>query len=717
MKADSFSPAKIFSEDGIREVPLFQRSYVWGKQIQLGPLWQDLTRIADNLLEGNVQPPHFLGAVVLQNSVKRTGALQRSAIIDGQQRLTTLQILFDVVRRQALEAGASKASSRLKKLLLNPDEELEQTANWRFKLHPTNRDQAAFFGLLGSESLAEIYRGPQHNLVEAHRFFSGQCCDWLNEKPDRISAIEGLADTLRESLSIVVIDLEPDENAQEIFETLNARGSALTAADLIKNFLFQRVRETVPDDVEKLYLQYWRFFERDFWEEKITAAGNQMNRTSLFLREWLVSKTLVDVPARQIFPRFKAYVVDSSPDLELLLQELHSIADRYESEWNLALHEEGALTPLAHFIYRTQAMRVDSANPVLMAMIGHRNGLPEDAVLKRSLNILESWLVRRMLLRLSTKSYPELMVRLSKLVHDTEPAALPLALEAALCDLREDLAWPGDRDLIAEISHMPIYRKHRRSRVRMILEALEDRFLGWDTEEGAYQLTRVKRHAYHIEHVMPQEWTKNWPLTPDVDEQERDARIHRLGNLTLLPQKLNSKVSNGAWAGAGGKVSGLDLHDNLLINRKILERYRETWDESAIDARTRELAELLCLIWPVPAGHSVSLGRSKNTQRFGISLTDIIDSGYLSGGVVIYPRKENPVCKTAVIHSDGSIEVEGESFPSPSAAARRVTGRATNGWTWWLVGEGDSRTELKEFREAFAADRGLDDTEDDESED
>ena len=198
-------------------------------------------------------------------------------------------------------------------------------------------------------------------------------------------------------------------------------------------------------------------------------------------------------------------------------------------------------------------MRVDSANPVLIAMIGHRKGLPEEATLKKSLNILESWLVRRMLLRLSTKSYPELMVRLAKLIHDTDPEALPKQLEMTLSAQREDLAWPGDEDLLQELKVMPIYRKHRRSRVRMVLEALEDRFLGWDTEQGAYQLTRVKRHAFHIEHVMPQDWTKNWPPLPGFDEEERDARIHRLGNLTLLPQKLNSKLSNGPWSGVRGQ--------------------------------------------------------------------------------------------------------------------------------------------------------------------
>ena len=152
---------------------------------------------------------------------------------------------------------------------------VEQTSHWQFKLHPTNRDQNAFFGILGSESLDEGYGGPAHKLIDAHRFFSQQCASWLLEKSDPVAAIEILTDALRDSLSIVVIDLELEDNAQEIFETLNARGSALTAADLIKNFVFQRVRETAPAALERLYLEHWRFFETKFWEEETTVSGNE----------------------------------------------------------------------------------------------------------------------------------------------------------------------------------------------------------------------------------------------------------------------------------------------------------------------------------------------------------------------------------------------------------------------------------------------------------
>ena len=110
-------------------------------------------------------------------------------------------------------------------------------------------------------------------MVEAHRFFSEKAREWLalsgeNAVGARAAAIETI---VRELLQIVVIDLTVDENAQEIFETLNARGAQLTAADLIKNLIFQRLLET-GTNVEDAYQRNWKDFETGFWETEISVG-------------------------------------------------------------------------------------------------------------------------------------------------------------------------------------------------------------------------------------------------------------------------------------------------------------------------------------------------------------------------------------------------------------------------------------------------------------
>ena len=225
-------------------VPLFQRPYVWNKELQWEPMWRDLTRVLKRYL---AQPevehqPHFLGAVVVQQVQSPIGEIQQRTIIDGQQRLTTLQLMFDAIHAQLESVGAKRPAGRIKKLIENDEDSCNKPED-KFKVWPTNKDRDAFNEVMGKEFIAAYDQlvNKNHRLVLAHRYFSGQCKEWLLEQGEDqcIKRGEALEKSVRELIQIVVIDLAPQENAQEIFETLNARGAVLTAADLIKNFIFQ----------------------------------------------------------------------------------------------------------------------------------------------------------------------------------------------------------------------------------------------------------------------------------------------------------------------------------------------------------------------------------------------------------------------------------------------------------------------------------------------
>ena len=108
MHTDAQPPHKIFNMPQQFVVPLFQRRYRWSEDKQWDPLWRDIQRVADRLLEAgrDTVNSHFLGAVVLQQVEIPTGSLQEKTIIDGQQRLTTLH-----PKRQG---GQSHANTRCK---------------------------------------------------------------------------------------------------------------------------------------------------------------------------------------------------------------------------------------------------------------------------------------------------------------------------------------------------------------------------------------------------------------------------------------------------------------------------------------------------------------------------------------------------------------------------------------------------------------------------
>ena len=206
-------------------VPLFQRPYVWNEENQWEPLWSDIVRMTERLLAApNAKHhPHFLGAVVLQQVSNSAGTMQERTIIDGQQRLTTLQLMFDALHAELVAAGATAASMRLETLVINAAPFCSQPED-RFKVWPTNRDRPAFNAVMSAAEPVdyEAVGFTEERMVQAHRYFSDQAREWLNfdgaEKVQtRASAIETV---VRELLQVVVIDLGADENAQEIFETL-----------------------------------------------------------------------------------------------------------------------------------------------------------------------------------------------------------------------------------------------------------------------------------------------------------------------------------------------------------------------------------------------------------------------------------------------------------------------------------------------------------------
>src|SRR5688572_10851409 len=415
------TPQAIFQQPQRLLVPLFQRPYVWNEELQWEPLWKDLERVATRLLNspGNGQAPHFLGAVVLQQLPTQTGNLQQRTVIDGQQRLTTLQLLLDALHSEIALVGAKMPAARLEPLIANAQAFCRHKED-RFKVWPTNRDRPAFNEVLEAASPVD-YQKLQHRIsrmAKAHQFFAQQCKEWLNaDGPERTNArAEAIERSARELLQIVVIDLTASENAQEIFETLNARGAVLTAADLIKNFVFQRLLEQGAD-VEAAYSKYWEQFETAFWEEEINVGRLKHPRSSVFLNHWLIARTGEEVVAREVFSRLKAYADYQAghPMLDLL-QEIHRAAAIYREFVEKAERVDGPLDRTGLFAYRAKTLESEVVKPVLLALLDHKSGpLPQEEI-DSSLDVLESWLTRRMLIRATGKSYNKLMAEVVSII-------------------------------------------------------------------------------------------------------------------------------------------------------------------------------------------------------------------------------------------------------------------------------------------------------------
>ena len=226
------TPQVIFIHPQRLLVPLFQRPYVWDEERQWRPLWQDVSRLADKVLAQDQSAKHFLGAVVLQQEMHSVGTLTIRTIIDGQQRLTTLQLLFDAILEEIRKLGFEDSARRLVDLVENSQHQ-RHTDDDQFKVWPTNRDREAFAEVMSTPTPDySKLANKGSKIVKAHEYFAQEAMAWLAQEPELVrQRVDALVEAVAMRLQIVTIDLKPDEDAQEIFETLNARGTPLTAAD------------------------------------------------------------------------------------------------------------------------------------------------------------------------------------------------------------------------------------------------------------------------------------------------------------------------------------------------------------------------------------------------------------------------------------------------------------------------------------------------------
>lgn len=703
METQVRTPQLVFMQPQRLIVPLFQRPYVWNMENQWAPLWRDVERLTNRLLSdpSAKQQSHFLGAVVVQQLQNPVGSLQARTVIDGQQRLTTLQLLLDALHAEILAVGALQPALRLEALVRNPAAFCEHHED-QFKVWPTNRDRAAFNDVMSAEPPIS-YAGLQHSgerLVEAHRYFAEQAREWLAlDGPEGVAKrADRMEHAVRELLQLVVIDLTADENAQEIFETLNARGAGLTAADLIKNFVFQRLMEQGVD-VEAVYEQHWKEFETGFWEVEVSFGRLRYSRSSIFLNHWLIARTGEEIVAREVFTRFKHYAdFEAGVSMSELVAQIRRASAVYR-RFIEGVTANNPIDRLQLYAYRSNTLESEVFKPVVLWLHDPELDPVPPAQVTKVLDVLESWMVRRMLVRATTNSYTQIAAELvTQLLKGNRGEAGDIVENYFAGQSVGSRYWPDDAEVTNELSELLAYQRLRRARLRMVLEAIEDHRRGWKGAAEGLGGERVARGKFHIEHIVPRRWQTHWPIDAgSISESDRDKNVHTLGNLTLLSSRLNAKVSNAAWS---IKRDALLEHDVLKLNGDLLGSAGDSWTDEKIRARTRAMAATIVDIWPVPPGHKSVFGRTEARQKRRVGLDDLIAAGLVEPGATLYARRKASAGRTATVLPDGRIDVDGKAFNSLSAAASFISGKGENGW-WFFNVSPTSKKSLAEVLQDY----------------
>ena len=601
MRTNLLTPRNLFVQPVRYEIPAFQRRYVWKQDEQWEPLWDDVENLAQPLLDHAHAEPHFMGAIVLQQKLVASATIERRIVVDGQQRLTTLQLLIGAIQKVLEERGHSNPAKRLAALVANGEEYRNGKPDHAFKVWPTVMDQDSFRHAMSNGLSGTDYAASR--IVQAHEYFKGQAAGWLDrfrDEPERCdNAAAALDEAVRTKLEIVVIDLGSSDDPHVIFETLNARGTPLLQSDMVKNKVFHEAGIELEDDSEatEAEKQLWPFDQDDWWAKEVGRGLQRRPRVDVYLNHWLtlrnrrVMKPYDEFRAFETYAREREHAGDTIHDVA---RDLGELGNTYRDV------EEFRLEDIKRFLERRNVMNVGVVTPLLLWLL---SADLSGTKLANCLRALESYLVRRIVCGYSARSYGDFFVGLlARLALENSADGADRVLVSYLSEQTAQAAlWPGDDELRERFVTAPLYRYLTRGRLRMVLAGIEEELRTNKAESGEVP------GNLHVEHVMPQAWPENYPLPDQRGDdgnaaENRNRAVHTIGNLTLVNCRLNSALSNAGW---DNKRTTLADHSVLYLNKALVNEGPDVWDETEIKNRAEWLHQRAVSIWPHAANIEV----------------------------------------------------------------------------------------------------------------
>ena len=620
VKADPFQIGDVLKDPKRFVVPIYQRTYAWTKGRQLERLFDSLRDKAEERLAGDQTAfPHYMGALLLSPRGKFAfGTIPVFDVVDGQQRLTTYQILLAALRDLAKERGATTLAEQLATFLLNADTPLMKDRKVeRYKLQATEFDRVLSRDLidLSRDELRKKYVDGFYKKgtikddaplpLRAWWYLREQAEEFMNdgELGDEISRLNALSAALLEDFRVIVITLDDTDDAQVIFETLNSGGEPLAAMDLVRNDVFHRAIRR-DEDPEELMEKRWSVFENPFWKQETIQGRIRKPRIDFFLAHTLAAETGKEVLLTELYARYKAYVATKHfPTVDAELDSLVRHAPTYQT-----LVAPIGSSPLATLARQLIVFDVSTAYPLVFVIA---EGAGDGRVEEELYGLVSSYVVRRALCGLTNKAYNNTFLRVA--AHLRAHGVTRESFAAAFTDAQGDsVKFPPDADVLACIRTRGQYGAIPTPRLAHILGALEG------ASRDRFDETVGLRPDLTIEHVLPDKWMEHWPLadgskaphdgTVSADDPRysaiaiRQSAKHTLGNLTLLTPSGNPRLGNLPFTVADDAV-GMSkreaLRSSLLkMNQEIASN--AAWSEEHILARADVLAKRVVAIWPYP---------------------------------------------------------------------------------------------------------------------
>lgn len=590
MEATTKSISKVFSGGGdIHYVlPHFQREYSWEKK-QWEVMLQDAFAIYEEYDSDGTPPEHFLGSLVVINDGNYDNVVDVYRLVDGQQRLTTLSLVCCVMRN-LIEENHPKLARKYHKLIVNSDQDVEEDAY--YKVLPTTKygDRQAYQAIITKQKIPSV----ESSIPAAYEYIYQE----INRKlSDAEIYPNDFYSVIANCFQVVYIELDHrNDSPYKIFESLNAKGKDLSQADLVRNYIAMRVP---IKDQEQIFNNYWSKIET-ILQEKRTVGKSRMGELTAFLRHYLAMHSRILCAESHIYARFRDRCEKNFIEPKEFKAEMAKLS-KYARYYDCLIrpsHESNSV--ISAGLTRLSQLDISTAYPFLLAVYSaYDNQEISEQDFRDILDILENYLIRRYVCNESTnylnKMFPVLWHDMTKKVNDGE------VLKEVLKSLLSNKKYPSDDDIKIAIYKRKFYERTPASKekTRFILESI-NRYLSKGT--GGYT---ILENDATIEHILPQNPNDEWKkILGDDYEEVYQKYLNTLGNLTLVTQDWNSKLSNHSFKDKKEKLS----QHALKINADYFSRDIPSWNKNSILQRTEFMIDQFLAVWP-------SFGQAKSSNE------------------------------------------------------------------------------------------------------
>ena len=665
MKASERKITKLFSEsDTVFSIPVYQRDYNWqGKQCQR--LFKDILQTGKNEKVSS----YFLGSIVyIHDGIYGVGE-KEFHVIDGQQRMTTLTLLFLAIYFKLKGTILTKDADKIyNQYVVNPYSEKEI----KLKLLPPE-ENLYILNKISNNKFNELEAFQDRNMLKNYLFFEKELENLSFDDMKHLS--NGI-----EKLIYIDIALEKGkDDPQKIFESLNSTGLDLSQGDLIRNYILMDLER---GEQNRIYKEIWIPIENNC---KVSDGSEITSFVSDFIRDYLTLKTEKISSKPKVFETFKTYYEKENDEK---LEDMKKYSEAYSYIIKPSLEKDKDIQRELDYL---KSLDKTVINTFLIGILkDYKDNVLEKDELLNMLILLQSYLWRRYITEKPTnalnKIFQGMYGKISRSGNYYEN----------LVDILMTEDFPTDEELESALKLKNVYKD--KEKLNYVFKKLEN--------YNHNELIDFDNEKITIEHIFPQKPNKAWKENYSDNELEQMISFKdTISNLTLTGS--NSNLSNKAFhEKRDDEVHG--YRNSKLYMNKYLGRLEE-WNLLSMEARFESLYEDIIKIWKRPEDKATNdmekitfVLKGKLTSGKGRLLSNEKFEILKGTSIVLEVKSENPSTfrrnknliedleRKNLIEKleDRYVFKENYIATSPSAAAILVLGRSANGWTEWKTYEG-----------------------------